>query len=164
MSPLNRRRLAVEAYHNVLAAAERRLRNSHAGLILVHLPVPHPPPIYDRRRNALTTWMTSSVPGYLGNLKLADRTLGDLRRLMEEDGTWDQTTVLVMADHPWRESRRLDGLTDRRIPFILKLAGQRHGLAYATPIDTARTSALLLAILDDRLREPADVAQWLGRP
>ena len=107
--------------------------------------------------------MASSVPGYLGNLKLADRTLGDLRRLMEDDGTWDRTTVLAMADHPWRESRRLDGLTDRRIPYILKLAGQHDGLAYSAQLDTARTSALLLAILDDRLREPADVVQWLNR-
>jgi hypothetical protein len=163
MSPFNRRRLAVEAYRNVMAAAGRRLRSSRAGLILVHLPVPHPPPIYDPRRNALTPWMTSSVPGYLGNLRLADRTLGDLRRLMEEDGAWDRTTVLVMADHPWRESRRFDGIADRRIPFILKFAGQRHGLAYAAPVDTARTSALLLAILDDRLREPTEAAQWLDR-
>ena len=163
MSPFNRRRLAVEAYRNVMAAAERRLRSSHAGLILVHLPVPHPPPIYDPRHNALTTWMTSSVPGYLGNLKLADRTLGELRRFMEEDGMWDRTTVLVMADHPWRETRRFDGIADRRIPYILKLAGKRQGLAYTPQLDTARTSALLLAILDDRLREPADVVQWLNR-
>jgi hypothetical protein len=163
MSPFNRRRLAVEAYRNVLASAKRRLSASKAGLILIHLPVPHPPPIYDARRNELTAWMIESVPGYLGNLKLADRTLGELRPLMELDGTWDQTTVLVMADHPWRESRRFDGLTDRRIPFILKLAGQRQDLAYSAPLDAARTSSLLLAVLDARLQNAEDVARWLDR-
>jgi hypothetical protein len=133
------------------------------GLMLVHLPVPHPPPIFDPSRGALTTGMTSSVRGYLGNMQLADRTLGELRSVMETLGTWDQTTVLVTADHPWRDARLFDGQTDSRVPFILKLAGQRTGAEYGASLDTARTGALLLAILDERVKHPSDVVQWLDR-
>lgn len=163
LSPFNRRRLAVEAYAKVVGAAEQRLRSRDAGLILVHLPVPHPPPIYDRVRGRLTTRSTSAVQGYLGNLALADRTLGRLRRVMEDSGTWAQTTVLATADHPWRDARLLDGTADARVPFVLKLAGQEAGVEYGGELDTARTGALLLAILDERLKAPNDVIGWLER-
>jgi hypothetical protein len=161
LSPFNRRRLAVHAYRRLTAIAERLLREEHQGLVFLHLPVPHPPPIYDRRTGQLTQFATARVEGYLANLALADRTLGVLRSVMERSGTWDTTTVLVTADHPWRQSRLLDNQADRRVPFMLKLPGQHEGFEYGAQLDTARTGSLLLAILDKDLTRPDEVARWL---
>jgi len=163
MSPLNRRRLAVDGYLRVVAAAEERLRHPKPGLLLIHLPVPHPPPIFDAEKGRLTTWETSPLRGYLGNLELADRTLGRLRRAMEESGTWSRTTVLVTADHPWRQSQLMDGQKDRRIPFILRLADQENAAVYDRELDCVRTGPLLLAILDRRLVGVPDVTRWLDQ-
>ena len=82
---------------------------------------------------------------------------------MEDSGTWAQTTVLATADHPWRQSQSFDGQKDRRIPFLLKLAGQRQGEAYDSELDAVRTGSLLLAILDKRVTDVAGVTRWLDR-
>ena len=41
---------------------------------------------------------------------------------MKSAGLWESTTVLISADHPYRESEALDGKSDPRVPFLLKLA------------------------------------------
>jgi hypothetical protein len=71
------------------------------GLVLLHLPVPHPPSIYSPSEGALTP---QGRIGYLDNIVLVDRTLGLLRRALEEAGLWNQSAVLVSADHGWRTS------------------------------------------------------------
>jgi hypothetical protein len=80
--------------HALELAADRT-----AGLVLIHLPVPHPPAIYSRARGAFNAEDSAS---YLDSLALADRTLGELRAALEQSGLWDRTAVLVSADHGWR--------------------------------------------------------------
>ena len=43
--------------------------------------------------------------GYIDALALTDKIIGDLRRSMEHAGTWDTTTMIFSADHPYRHRR-----------------------------------------------------------
>ena len=112
--------------------------------------------------------------GYLDNLALVDRTVGELRRAMERAGTWDQTTVVISADHWWRtemwsrgpfltkEDAALSGTKmDHRIPFVVKLAGQQEPVIYDHPFNTVLTHDLLLALLRGEVSSPQTVAAWL---
>jgi hypothetical protein len=59
--------------------------------------VPHPGGFYNRR-----TQQVGVDGSYLDNLVLADRTLGKLRRAIEETSLAAKTTVIVSSDHSWR--------------------------------------------------------------
>jgi arylsulfatase A-like enzyme len=143
------------------------------GLVLVHLPVPHPIGIYDRARHDFKTAGESS---YLDNLELADRALGELRLAMESAGLWDSSTVVVSGDHWWRAEvwSRLDSVTneeaevmpatpDHRVPFLVKLAGQKEPLAFTPEMNTILTHDLLLAVLRGEVRTPQEAAAWLDQ-
>ncbi|MGI8734306.1 MAG: sulfatase-like hydrolase/transferase [Pyrinomonadaceae bacterium] len=142
------------------------------GLVMVHWSIPHFPNIYNRSQNII-----SDGPGrsYLDNLQLVDQTIGRLRRGMESEGIWENTVVLVSSDHWWRssewkklpgwtaEDESLGGETDRRVPFILKLAGEAEGATYASPFNTVLTHDLLLAILRGEVSDVKGAGLWLDR-
>ncbi len=94
---------------------------------------------------------------------MVDRTVGPLRRAMEASGRWDQTTILLTADHSWRWSANLDGKSDPRVPLILKLARHNEPLYYARPFETLLLHDLLLALLRGELTDPNSVARWLDQ-
>lgn len=131
------------------------------GLIFVHLIVPHTPWIWDEDENDFTA--TRFEPdGYYGNLELADRILGQLRQEMETAGKWDSTAVLVLSDHVMRyRPAYLDEPHDIRVPFILKLPGQRGGVVYDRPFNAMVTHELVQALLRDELRDAPAAARWL---
>ena len=93
---------------------------------------------------------------------------------MERAGTWDSTAILLTSDHWWRQGqwrtlRALSGQDaaipeqgNQRVPFLLKLPGQRAGVEYSEPFNTVLVHDLILALLRDRLREPEGVRQWLA--
>jgi hypothetical protein len=58
-------------------------------------------------------------------------------------------------------SHLLDGKKDHRVPFLLKLPGQKDGVVYDRPFNTVLSHDLLLAVLRGALRDPAAVAAWL---
>jgi hypothetical protein len=162
----------VGHYNAMLAAARRTLQDPALGLILLHWPVPHPPGIYSRAKDAFEVKGESS---YIDNLLLVDHAVADIRHTMEDAGTWDRTTVLVTSDHWWRhELWRQEGeLTaeelhfaseiDHRVPFILKLAGQREAVTYDPTFNTVLVHDLILAILGGDVRSPGDVATWIDQ-
>ena len=159
--PVNGRRLAIRSYGRVRAQALQAASDPAPGLAFVHFPIPHVPAIYDRAGGRLTTTRPSHLAGYVDNVALVDRTLGELRRTMEARGLWDRTTVLVTADHAWRESWAFDGRTDREVPFLLKLAGPPIAREYSSPFNTVLTRELVLAILRREVASPGDVAAWI---
>jgi len=163
------------AYRSIMTNAKTLAVDRTLGLVLLHYPVPHPPGIYDRRRDEF-----SIEPGvnYLDNLQLADRTMGELRQAMEEAGLWDKTIVLVTADHGWRpeiwktredwtpeEAALMASVPtpDHRVPYLLKLAGQNHAHPYHQPFNTVVTHDLLLALLRGELASVDSVAEWLDQ-
>lgn len=160
--PWDARQNYLRQYLSVFEEAKKAATHPGLGLILVHVPVPHYPAIYDRHKGELTLF-TPHRDWYLDNLALADRTLGELRRAMESAGTWENATILLSSDHALRPSAAYDGKTDPRVPFVLKLAGQQKAVAYEPAFNTVLTHDLLLALLDGELPDAASVAQWLDQ-
>ena len=132
------------------------------GLSFIHLPVSHAPHAYDRRTGQFTL-RNSPVRGYFDSLALLDRTLGEIRRSMESAGMWDQTTVLITSDHPYREAEAIDGKSDPRIPYFLKMASQKDRYAYGQPFNAVLTHDLVLSVLRGEITGPKEVADWLDR-
>jgi hypothetical protein len=142
------------------------------GLVLLHLPVPHPPAIYSRTEETLTP---RGRLGYLDSVALADRTLGRLRQRLELAGLWDRTAVLVSADHGWRTHLwrgTVDWTPDddavwrqdtSGVPFLLKLPGQTTGIVYGQPFNTIVTRELITSILRGELTDPNGLGDFIRR-
>ena len=167
------RRKQVLFFNTMYRQALEWATDPDLGLVMVHWSIPHFPNIYNRSEDLI-----SDGPGrsYIDNLQLVDRTIGNLRQEMESKGIWESTVVLVSSDHWWRSSewKQQPGWTpedeaagggenDRRIPFILKLAGNAEGTAYTSPFNTVLTHDLLLAILNGEVSDTKGVALWLDR-
>ena len=143
-----------------VAKAATALVTQDLNLKLLHFPIPHHPWIYDANRQAFTAEAGNS---YGDNLVLADRTLGELRRALEEASKWDSSIVVVSSDHWWRQAEMVNGKRDERVPFMIKLAGQKTGMEYQKPFNTILTRQLLIEVLRGNLTSPADVAAWMDR-
>ena len=147
---------------SILREAEALADDTRFGFTLVHLPIPHAPHAYDRKTGEFTLG-NSPIAGYVDSLALLDRTVGEIRRSMENAGTWDSTTVLFTSDHPYRESMQLDGKNDPRIPYILKLASQKEGVEYTQQFNTVLTADLLIEVLRGEIADARSAAEWLDR-
>ena len=166
------RRKQVLFFNTMYRQALEAAKDPDLGLVMIHWSIPHFPNIYNRSED-----IVSDGPGrsYLDNLKLVDRTVGNLRREMESEGIWESTVVLVSSDHWWRssewkkqpgwtaEDESLGGETDHRVPFILKLAGEVQGTTYNSPFNTVLSHDLLLAILSGDVSDTKGAAAWLDQ-
>jgi hypothetical protein len=159
-------------YHELVDRATQLAADPDIKLAFVHLPVPHPPYIYDRRRDV---WDTTGELSYLDNLAIADRALGQLRTAMEQTGSWNSTTVVISSDHWWRteywdirkpvwspadDPYRGEG-ANHRVPFLIKLAGQKTGSEYDAAFNTVLTHDLILEVLNGKVSSPEQVTTWL---
>lgn len=141
--------------------------------VSVHVPVPHDPGIYDRRAAAFSL---SEDKNYVDNLALANRFLGEIRQAMQAAGFWDDATVLVTSDHPYRKqhwsreiywtaemARLTAGSETSTVPFLLKLPRQKASLTYNPEFNTVVTRRLLGALMRGEIRTPEEAAKWLDR-
>jgi arylsulfatase A-like enzyme len=138
------------------------------GLALLHLPVPHPPYFYnaatgknDRGATPIKGLFQQDQRGYFDALALTDRTIGQMRRAMEQAGLWETTTVLLSSDHPFRHRPALDGKPrSAHIPYILKMAGTVQSGNYDHPISALITKKLIRSILSGELSSAGQVPAW----
>jgi hypothetical protein len=146
----------------------REAVNPDTGFLYVHLGVPHPPYSYNRRTGKFDLLYSPpadfELPGvserrYLDNVALVDRTIGDLRRRLEGAGLWDSSVVLFTSDHFFRRAMKVDGKTDGRIPFILKMPAAKQGLEFTTPFNTLMTYQLLGDIFHGRVKTTSQAAE-----
>ena len=169
------RRQRVSDFGNIHREAIAAATDPGLDVVMIHWPIPHDPNIYDRSEDKISD---QSGHSYLDNLELVDRTLGDIRRAMESSGTWDSTVVLVTSDHWWRagslwkkrqtltaeDEAAWGGVEDRRVPFILKMAGAgEEGANFAAPFNTVLTHDLLLAILRGEVSGTKGAVTWLDQ-
>jgi len=154
------RRAKIRVYKDLLDDSCQIAQDPSIGLALLHLPIPHPPAIYDRSQG---TWSPAGPVGYLDNLALADRALGELRTCLDRAGLTAYTAILVSSDHGWRtavwrgnpewtpEDEAASHQDTSASPFLLKLPQQTSMFVYDTPFDTVVTRRLIIAILNGRL-------------
>lgn len=162
----------INTYQKIMAEIKDDATNPDLGLILAHWPVPHPPGLYNRSNNDF------SIEGgsYLDNLVLVDNTIGELRRAMEDAGTWESTTIIFTSDHWWRsdiwdikplwteedyEASSTNNI-DHRIPFIIKLSGQNEAVVYSNVFNSIITHDLVLALLNKDISDANDLVEWIN--
>lgn len=83
---------------------------------------------------------------------------------MQSAGVWDNTTVLLSSDHPWRRSSIFDDKKDNRVPFIVKIAGHSESVRYEGAFNNVVSHDLLLNVLDGKISDPTSLANWLQEP
>ncbi len=162
LSPLELRQRQLERYLVMQEEARKAVADPRLGLVVLHLAVPHEPGIYLREQGELTLFNFRS-DWYFDNLALADRALGDLRREMEQAGLWDASTVIVTSDHPLRWYAMLDETVDPRVPFLVKMAGQKQEMVYQPPLRNLVAHDLTLAVLRGELSQPEAVMRWFDQ-
>ncbi|HET6170890.1 MAG TPA: hypothetical protein VFE01_11945, partial [Terracidiphilus sp.] len=126
---------------------------------------------YDRTTgNFATTHST-----YIDNLALADKYLAHVRAVLEQNGTWDSSVIVIMGDHSWRtsfiwsskpswtheEQVASDGdRFDDRPAYIVKLPHQQQPARIDAPYAAIHTRALLDALTHNQLRSAGDLSAW----
>ena len=156
-------------YQDLAPIAIQNAADPTLGLVVLHIPVPHPHGIYDRKTGQFST---DESHGYLDNLALADRTLGEVRAAMEKSGVWKDSIVIASADHWWRsdfwsthfgwapDDDRALARVDHRIPFLVRFP-EAKPRNYAPQFNTVLTHDLVLAIFRGEVADATGAAAWL---
>lgn len=168
-------RAHIADYADILSAGDRLLQDSSIDFLFLHIPVPHPGGIYDRRTRTFTTHRSS----YIDNLALADSYLAHVRQVLEQRGEWDSSAIVVMGDHSWRttllwkastswtaedEAASHGGQFDDRPGYIVKLPYQKGAAKIESPFSAVKTRALLQGILDGSIRSVPQLADFAAQP
>jgi hypothetical protein len=166
--------LHVNDYQDLFAQGDLLLADPSLNFVFLHMPVPHPEGIYDRRNSTFVT----SGSSYIDNLALADRYLAHVQQLLEKQGQWDATTVIVMGDHSWRTSllwmpspiwtaedqaASHGGQFDNRPAYIIKLPNQQQHAQVDRPFSAVDTRALLDALINNRIASAQELQSWAGQ-
>jgi Sulfatase len=159
-------------YQKVMAQSEDLLRDARIRFVMLHLPVPHTPGIYDRHRQAL-----AASGNYIDNLVLADKTLGQLLNLVQSTPDASQTSIIVSSDHSWRvdhwkkrpdwtpEEKRDSGERfDTRPVLMVHLPGSEDGQVISQPVSAVVVHGILQAMLRNQVHSPADIAALAAQP
>lgn len=159
LNPLWRHVLHVELYDRTRAFSLAVATDARLDFVAIHLPVPHGPYIYDGRTGEMR-WHDLRL-GYKDNLVLADRYLGELQAAMTAAGLWDDTAIVISADH----GRRNRGGTDRKavgaVPLLIKLPGARAGETISASIDAEIQRDLILGLLGGGTWNVERLTEWL---
>jgi hypothetical protein len=144
----------------VMPQAEALIRDQSIGFVFIHLPVPHPPGIYDRRPGHQRATGT-----YIDNLALADQVLEVLMGTLETTPSAAKTTVIVCSDHSWRvalwrptpqwsqeEETASHGHFDPRPVLMIHFPGQTTEHDITRPFDEIRIHDIVARML--RGQEP----------
>jgi hypothetical protein len=168
-----KRREQLEGYRYLLKSGIAAATEPSNGLVLLHLPVPHPHGIYNRYRDELSLDRGNS---YIDNLELVDRTIADIRSALGKAGLTGHTILIVTSDHPWRpeiwshdsaftaEERALGaGGRTNRIPFLVHLPQSSAPFEYVPPLDVLATGDLIGELLNGKADSAAAIAAWFER-
>ena len=144
------------------AASESALRDRRYRFVFLHLPIPHAPFYYDRRTGG-TRKGNNYVSGYFDHLALLDKTLGAVIGVLRESGSWADTALLVSSDHGFRSARALDGKSDPRIPFLLRIPRRQGSTVAEFPFQTLVSRQLIAGLMSGRIGTQAEAVSFLRR-
>lgn len=145
-------------YEDLDAHGLSLLREPNADFIFLHLPVPHPPGIYNRHTGQLDT---STGTSYLDNLVLSDQALGQILSILQASPRWSNTSILLCGDHSWRvftwrrkrswtheeEVASHRGYFDPRPMLMVHQAGQTQPATVAEPVPLTRVHDILDSLI-----------------
>jgi hypothetical protein len=154
--PVHVRRLYAERLAAVGDLALRTATDGRFGLVLLHLPIPALPGIYDPVNGRLTAWsFRGADAGYLDNVELVDRFVGELRRGLERGRLTDRTWVVL-------SSAQARAGSDGRVPFLVRAPDGDAAHADGA-FDASVTQDLVISILRGSTADTDDVVRWLAR-
>ena len=160
-SPYSQRLQAINSYTKILEKSVAVLHDQQYGFIFLHLPVPHEPYVYENKTGNWVLKNFRPLDGYFANLALADKTLGELRAVLKETGSWDKSHIIISSDHWFRLSGNLTHKESLKVPYIIKLAQQQTGLKYEPIIKTIITHDLVMALIKKEIRNKEELVEWL---
>jgi hypothetical protein len=159
-------------YTNVMDRTRALIGNSQVNFVFLHLPVPHPPGIYDRQRHVLRSGGT-----YLDNLVLADDTLGTLLQEIDATPSASQTTVIISSDHSWRvptwsrqegwsseEEKISGGHFDDRPVLLIHFPGQKQGSDVNTLLPELLEHDIIADMLLGKISNAEELADFIAPP
>jgi hypothetical protein len=154
--PVYVRRLYAERLAAAGDLALRTATDGRLGFVLLHLPIPSLPGVYDPVNGRLTTWSFGGADAeYLDNLELVDRFVGDLRRGLERGRLTDRTWVVLSS------ARSRTG-ADGRVPFLVR-APDGDAAHVDSAFDARVTQDLVISVLRGSTADTDDVVRWLAR-
>ena len=138
-------RLQRDLVARTLAFARRPLDPRIATFRLVHFSVPHLPFVFDADgfnppRDPLRT---DPDEFYVRQLQYVDRIVDTVIGHMQQDGSFDRTTVVILSDHGFRFGGR--DHDPKHVPFIVKESGQTSGRGDDRPHQAAELLRDLVA-------------------
>jgi hypothetical protein len=161
----------IAIYRNIVAHARALIGDNRIQFVFLHIPVPHGPGIYDRRRRVLRPGGT-----YLDRLALADETLGVLMKEIDATGSAGQTTVIVSSDHSWRiflsrhseewsdeEERASGGCFDDRPVLLVRFPDRKTGRSVDAALPEMLEHDMIAAMLLGQIKSPEDMNAFISR-
>ena len=150
-------RHSVSRYHHSLASAVSILRDDTIDLAFLHLPVPHPPFIFDRRGEEVTS-KHARKRSYHDNLALVDRSLAILLDTIRTSSKDRESIVILTSDHWWRHSKE----KDVRVPFAVWFSATEPSIkSYAKRRNTVFLKDLVLELLEGKVVSDENIVNWL---
>lgn len=157
------------AYPVLMASSLALLQDSSIRFVFLHLPVPHPPGMYDRTRRQMR-----NGGSYLDNLVLADEALGVVRAAIDASPAARNTTLVVSSDHSmrvpkWRggfywtaeDEQVFHGRFDTRPVLMIHFAGEGEQRGEPGAFQELQTHDLLEEMLHGRMSSTAELDRWL---
>jgi hypothetical protein len=154
----------IDDYVSVMTQAKDLIQDSRIRFIFIHLPIPHPPGIYDRVHHSIRDHGT-----YLDNLVLADQSLAALRDLMQATPAAANTTLVVSSDHSWRtwvwrslpgwqgERATHGGVFDPRPVLMISLPNSDSAQVVAKPVSVLAVHTIIEMLLRGQIHTNADI-------
>jgi hypothetical protein len=158
-----------EELRAILPQAQALIRDEKIRFVFIHLPVPHPIGIYDRK-----TGQEGLGGTYIDNLALADRVLRDLMSTLATTASAPKTTIVICSDHSWRvpmwrsqpgwtkeEETASHGQFDPRPVLMIHFPGQSSEVPIAQSFDGIKLHDILVQMLHGDMNSQADLTSWL---
>lgn len=153
-----------------LSPAEKLVADKDIRFAFVHMPVPHPPGVYDR-----ATQQVHNGGSYLDNLALADRDLQELLNSLRASQLDRHTIVIVCSDHSWRiplwrgaawwtkeDEEAAKAGFDPRPVLLVHFPGQQKGTTLTQPMNSLVMHDAIAEILRGRISDAAQFSDWLA--
>jgi hypothetical protein len=134
----------LTSFQELEAHSIATLQSPDLDFVFLHLPLPHPPAIYDRHTGQ---FVRTAGYSYLDNLALTDRVLGNMLSILKASPRWSQTTLVINGDHGWRrpiwkadaswtaeDEEASRGTFDSRPALIIHRPGQTEAETVSQPL------------------------------
>ncbi|NGX28323.1 MAG: hypothetical protein K940chlam1_00499 [Candidatus Anoxychlamydiales bacterium] len=167
------RKKGSQLYKEIYASTKDVLIDPKINFCFLHFSIPHPPVIFDRNTNKLST----KVSSYSDQLMLVDKTIEDIKNILIDAKLWDSSTLILTSDHWFRpnswiafpesitisekDKKMAKKRTQPLVPLLIKMPYQNQTISYDKPFNAIVLHNLVLDIFDNKISNETDLKNWL---